>query len=678
MKRFFLFTACLFLTAAAASAREVYDLSRGWKFYTCDERDSVRVSLPHTWNDADALAGRTDYYRGVGNYMKNIRVQPSWRGKRIFVRFYGAGTVADLMVNGRHVGEHSGGNNAFEFEITDYLNYDGRNLLWVIVNNAPRLDVLPTAGQDNVYGGLFRGAEIIVTEPVAVGFDGYGGSGVRFGVGAADSERASGEAAVSVNSPENRNVLLSMRIFDGRDSLVYARCVKHRAVSGVSVAEIPYAIDAPHLWNGTADPYLYTVAVTLADGNRIDSVSFRTGFRSFRADAREGFFLNGESYPLRGVVLWRDQAVYGPVFNEEQLRRDVGLIKEMGANAVRVAGGTHHPAFYDICDEEGIIVLADGPFTGSTALDARGYYNTEGFRSNAERQLRELICQHYNNPSVMFWGIFSEPEMIGDDPVPFIKRLNAVAKELDPSRLTVGISNKDGEVNRITDLMVWNHTFGWKTGLPSDISIWRDQLHGDPVWNTLRSAVSYRAEGAAGQYAERLRRDELPKRHHPENRQAYVHEVHLGAVQADNGFWGIFVGDMFDHGSVRLTSDGRRGVDGCGLVSFDRSVKKDAFWLYKANWNMEEPFLHIASRRHPQRRYEQQEIIVYSNMPAAELYVNGISCGTRNAENGVMKWDGVRLEPGSNRVSVRGSVDDAGSGVVKDDIELSYSPQGLL
>lgn len=671
--------ALLLLPAAAAFARETYDLSRGWKFYTCDERDSMRVSLPHTWNDGDALAGCIGYYRGAGNYLKNITVRPEWRGKRVFVRFYGAGTVADLMVNGRHAGEHRGGNNAFEFEITDYLNYDGRNLLWVIVNNAPRLDVLPTAGEENVYGGLFRGAEIIVTDPVTIGFDGCGGNGVRFAVLAADSVGASGKATVSVNSTENRNVQLSMSILDKNDSLVYERSVKYKAVAGVSEAALPFHIESPHLWDGTTDPYLYTVEVTLADGNRRDSVSFRSGVRSFRADAAEGFYLNGRSYPLRGVVLWRDQAVYGPVFTSEQLRRDIGLIKEIGANAVRVAGGTHHPEFYDICDEEGLIVLADGPFVGSNVLDARGYYNTAAFRDNAETQLRELICQLYNHPSVMFWGIFSEPEMIGDDPIQFIKRLNAVAKELDPSRPTVGISNKDGEVNLITDLIVWNHTFGWKTGLPSDISIWRDQLRGDPRWSKLRSAVSYRAEGAAGEYAERLRRDELPKRRHAENRQAYVHEVHIGALAGEKAFWALFVGDMFDHGSVRSVSGGRRGVNGCGLVSFDRTVKKDAFWLYKANWNTGEPFLYIASRKHPQRRDARQEIVVYSNLPVAELFVNGSSMGVRNAENGVMRWREIPLAAGCNEVTVVSSPDDgADDGRVQNSAVLVYSPQGIF
>ena len=305
MKRFFFVLLALLPAVSALAGREVYDIGRGWKFYTVDRRDSVGVTLPHTWNDTDAAVGRLDYYRGIGNYFRYLKARPEWRGKRVFVRFYGAGTVADLMVNGRHAGEHRGGNNAFEFEITDLLDYGGKNLLWVIVNNGARLDVLPTAGEENVYGGLFRQAEIIVTEPAAIGFDGYGGCGVLFATECADTLRASGSAAVTVNVPDSRHVQLDMRILDARDSVVFSGHAKHRADGGLSVAELPFEIERPHLWQGTADPYLYTVTVVLADGTRTDSVSFRTGLRTFSVDAARGFFLNGISYPLRGVVLWR-------------------------------------------------------------------------------------------------------------------------------------------------------------------------------------------------------------------------------------------------------------------------------------------------------------------------------------------------------------------------------------
>lgn len=679
MKRFFFVLLALLLAAPAAWSREVYDIGRGWKFYTVDRRDSAWVDLPHTWNTADAAVGRRDYYRGAGNYFRYLEAPAAWRGKRVFIRFYGAGTVADLMVNGRHAGEHRGGNNAFEFEITRLLDYGGKNLLWVVVNNAVRLDVLPTAGEDNVYGGLFREVEIVVTEPAAIGFDGYGGCGVRFTAERVDSLCASGVASVAVNIPEGRPVLLDLSIRDARDSVVFAGHSKYRAPTGVSVAELPFEVERPHLWQGTEDPYLYTVTVALADGPRTDSVTFRTGLRAFSADAVQGFFLNGKRYPLRGVVVWRDRAGSGPVCGVRELRRDVELIREMGANAVRVAGGTHHPAFYDLCDEEGIVVLADGPFAGVATLDERGYFATPEFRRNAAQQFRELVHQRYNHPSVLFWGIFAEPKLLGDDPIPFIREMNGIVKLLDPVRLTVGVSSQDGEVNRITDLVVWNHAFGWKTGMPADIAIWRDQLHRDPVWNTVRSAVSYRAGGEAGQYAAQLSRPDPVRGRHPENWQAYVHEVHLAALARDGAFWGVFVGDMFDHGSARVQPATLRGVSDCGLVTYDRQVRKDAYWLYKANWNATEPFLHIVSARDGVRCDSVQTVTVYTNLSVAELYLDGVSLGTRTAGDGVMRWEGVTLRPGDNPLRVCSIVArDDDYLTVEDAAVLTFRPEGRL
>lgn len=680
MRRFLLLFLLVGICTLEGSARKVYNIDKGWKFYTYDERDTIKVDLPHTWNITDALAGHAGYFRGAGNYLKYVHALPEWQGKRVFVRFYGAGNVTDLMVNGHHAGMHAGGNNAFEFEITNLLNYGGKNLLWVIVNNAPRFDVLPTAGKDNSYGGLYRSAEIIVTEQAAIGFNGYGGNGILIVPETVDSLHAAGIARIAVNIPETRSVQLGMTLRDNRDTVVWSGHLRHRADMGMSVAEMEFDLENPHLWNGISDPYLYTVTVTLNDGGRTDTVSFRTGFRKVSVDAATGFYLNDMRYPLRGVVLWRDQAVYGPTFNEAQLRRDIKIIREMGANAVRVAGGTHHPAFYDICDEEGLIVLADGPFIGAASLYERGYYNTDEFRHNGMLQMQELIHQHFNNPSVAFWGVFVEPELIGDDPLPFIREMNDMTKELDPTRLTAGMSNKDGEVNFITDLIVWNHTFGWNEGQPGDIAIWRDQLHGDPEWSKLRSAISYRAEGNIHRYAEQaIRRGDTEHGLYPENWQAYVHEVHIGALNYDPAFWAMFVGDIFDHGAVQHSTGGADGAGNCGLVTFDRSIRKDAYWLYKANWNKTEPFLRIASKRHSLRSQPIQDIVVYTNQSIAELYLNGSSLGTCMATNGVMRWENVELTPGENEIYVFTIIATNDNYVtVGDSATITYLPDGIL
>ena len=679
MKKWLMICGLLLAALPGRAEREVYDLNGGWMFYTYDQADSVSVELPHTWNDVDALAGRADYYRGAGQYVKSIYVPTQWQGRRVFIRFYGANTVADLLVNGRYAGQHRGGNNAFEFELTDLLNYGERNLLWVTVSNAFRTDVLPTSEAENVYGGLYRRAEIEVTGPTVIGFDGWGDLGVRMQPRKVNAGQASGQALVAVNALHNATCQIGVTIRDDRDSVVWRTAERHKGDEGVSGGAVPFTVEHPRLWQGTEDPYLYRVTVSLADGERVDSVSFRTGFRTFAVDAEKGFSLNGQPYPLRGVVLWRDQAVYGPVFTESQLRRDVALIREMGANAVRVAGGSHAREFYDLCDEAGLVVLTDGPLIGTTRLDRRGYYNAEAFRANGLRQLQEAIRQLGNHPSICFWGLFADPKMIGDDPRPFIEALQAEARRLDPSRLTAGVSNQDGDVNMLTDLIVWNHSFGWTLGQPEDIAIWRDQLHSDPVWKRMKSAVSYRAGGSPYQYADRLQWPDPSRSWHPENWQSHVHEVHYEALAADSTFWALFVGDMFDRGDADSGTNGSRGIDDCGLVSFDRRVRKDAFWFYKANWNKSEPFVRFAGRRHGRREGAVQSITVYSNLPVAELFVNGESLGTQVARNGVMTWENVQLRTGNNQLSAFSVISQGDDYVtLEDHMTLLYVPYRVL
>ena len=679
MKKWLMICGLLLAALPVRAEREVYDLNGGWMFYTYDQADSVSVELPHTWNDVDALAGRADYYRGAGQYVKSIYVPTQWQGRRVFIRFYGANTVADLLVNGRYAGQHRGGNNAFEFELTDLLNYGERNLLWVTVSNAFRTDVLPTSEAENVYGGLYRRAEIEVTGPTVIGFDGWGDLGVRMQPRKVNAGQASGQALVAVNALHNATCQIGVTIRDDRDSVVWRTVERHKVDEGVSEVAVPFTVEHPRLWQGTEDPYLYRVTVSLADGERVDSVSFRTGFRTFAVDAEKGFSLNGQPYPLRGVVLWRDQAVYGPVFTESQLRRDVALIREMGANAVRVAGGSHAREFYDLCDEAGLVVLTDGPLIGTTRLDRRGYYNAEAFRANGLRQLQEAIRQLGNHPSICFWGLFADPKMIGDDPRPFIEALQAEARRLDPSRLTAGVSNQDGDVNTLTDLIVWNHSFGWTLGQPEDIAIWRDQLHSDPVWKRMKSAVSYRAGGSPYQYADRLQWPDPSRSWHPENWQSHVHEVHYEALAADSTFWALFVGHMFDRGDADSGTNGSRGIDDCGLVSFDRRVRKDAFWFYKANWNKSEPFVRFAGRRHGRREGAVQSITVYSNLPVAELFVNGESLGTQVARNGVMTWENVQLRTGNNQLSAFSVISQGDDYVtLEDHMTLLYVPYRVL
>lgn len=248
------------------------------------------------------------------------------------------------------------------------------------------------------------------------------------------------------------------------------------------------------------------------------------------------------------------------------------------------------------------------------------------------------------------WGIFSEAELRGDNPIPYIKELNSIAKALDPSRLTVGISNKDGDINKITDLIIWNHTFGWIEGRPSDIGIWRDQIHADPIWNKTKSAVSWQVGGSIYQQSQTLRRSRIYSNWHPENWHTLLHETYLGLLNNDTKFWGLFPAYMFDYGSVRYTWGDGAGVEDTGLVTYDRQVRKDAFYLYKANWNKQDKFVHIVGKRLDVRNSNKQTVKVYSNLDEVQLFVNGVSYGTIKGKNGVFTWENVAFANGKNVV----------------------------
>lgn len=656
----------LALTTVSAGAREVYNINSNWKFFTYNERDSLSVNLPHTWN-TDALTGQKGYYRGIGNYLKYVDIKPEWKGRRVFVRFHGANSVANLMINGRHVAQHEGGSNAFVFEVTDYVDFAGRNLFWISVNNGERIDVLPTAGMENAYGGIFRDLELVVADGSVLGMDRYGTDGVMVRGLKVTAEKADGNVGVRINAAAGRQVRVDVRIADAEGRVVSSSTIRPKVDKGVSDHSVPFSIESPSLWNGIANPYLYKVTVTLTDGAAADSVTVNTGMRYFDVNARTGFSLNGKSYPLRGVVLHRDRATYGPVSLPSQLRQDVALICEMGANAVWVSGGSHSQEFYDLCDEQGLIVINDLPFIGATTLERKGFYDMPEFRANAKQQLQEMIGQLGNHPSIMAWSLFRQPELRGDNPIPFIRELNSIAKALDPTRMTAGTSTRDGEVNTITDLIVFNQTFGWREGRPGDIKIWADQLHGNPAWSKLCSGVSYVCGASIHQQQETLIPARRASTWHPENWQTHFHEVYLRHLGPDRAFWGTFAASMFDYGSTRYPYGEGLGINDSGLVTFDRMTRKDAFYLYKANWNDREPFVHIAGKRNGLRSRDRQTVKVFSNQEEVELFVNGKSAGKKKGTRGTFTWDNVIVVPGDNSFA-------AASGPYSDTATIRIAP----
>lgn len=635
---------------APVEARQTYTLNRDWKFFTYSEDFSSIVNLPHQWN-SDALSGRLDYWRGTGNYLRYVDFRPEWKGKRMFLRFGGANLVTDLLINGHHVGRHEGGSSAFTFEITDYVNFNGRDLLWVIVNNGNNTEVMPTAGNEISYGGLFREVSLIIEEPTHISLDHYSSNGIYVHTSKVSPDKAEGEVEVKISAHGSQSATVALSVSDKEGREVFATTQKVRTSKGITTSFVPFSIDNPELWQGTHNPALYNFTVALSvGGEKCDEMGVQSGFRTVEV-SKEGLLLNGKKYPVRGVLMHRDRALSGIAVTEREVMEDVEFACEMGANAIRVVGGAHHPSFYRICNNLGILVFCDLPLMGATTLNGKGFFDTPEFRHNGNEQLHEMVYQNYNHPSVVAWNLFSELEIRGENPVDYLRSLHSLAKRLDSSRLTSGWSNQDGEINFVTDLVVWSHSFGWMEGLPSDIRVWQEQLHSVPEWDALHSAVSYKCGGNIFHQSDLLEKPLSSSSWHPERWQTYFHETYLASLSEDDSLWGIFVDGLFDYASVD-THRSAGGVCDMGVVSFNRQARKDAFYLYKARWNNSEDFLHIAERRWARRTDTLQTIKVYTSLPEAELTLNGTFLGSKESVDGVVVWEDVDMERGANTIEV--------------------------
>jgi beta-galactosidase len=418
--------------------------------------------------------------------------------------------------------------------------------------------------------------------------------------------------------------------------------------------EIELTLNKPHLWDGRKDPYIYKVEVKLTDreGKVLDRVGQPLGLRYFRVDADKGFFLNGEHLKLKGVCRHQDRAELGNALRTEQHDEDAAIIAEMGTNAIRLAHYPQAERFYDLMDRYGIVAWAEIPFIGPGGYDDRGFNDLPAFRENGKQQLVELIRQHYNHPAICFWGLFNELKTEGDDPTEYIGELNELAHREDATRLTTAASFLgDGEaIGQITDLIAWNKYYGWYGGSAADMGRWADNVHKN--YPQYKIAVSEYGAGASIYHQQdTLARVEATSYWHPENWQTAYHIGNWKAIAERPFIWGSFVWNMFDFGAAHRTEGDRPGINDKGLVTFDRRVKKDAFYFYKANWNADDKFVYIAERRNTRRTHADTDVMVFSNLPEVELIVNGHSLGRQKPDGyATFVWKGVRLAEGDNRV----------------------------
>lgn len=653
------------LSTITMAQRENILINNNWNFrfsHEVEQSSGKRVDLPHTWNATDALSGKIDYKRGIGNYEKKLFVKPEWKGKRLFIRFNGANSVSNLFINGKHVGEHRGGYAAFIFEITEYVNHNKDNSILVRVNNAEQLDVMPLVGDFNFYGGIYRDVHLLVTSDVCISPLDFASSGVYLVQQFVSEEKANIAAKIQLlnGSKAEKLLMLKMKIQDGER--VVREDILNFTLSAESESQknIVFSIQNPRLWNGTADPFMYRAIIELYENDKLlDTMEQPLGLRYYETDAQNGFYLNGEHLQLRGVCRHQDRAERGNALLAEHHKEDMDIMLEMGVNAVRLAHYPQAKEMYDLTDKYGIVTWAEIPFVGPGGYKDKGFVDMASFKENGKLQLTELIKQNFNHPSICFWGIFNELKEDGDNPVEYVKQLNQLAHQLDPSRPTVAASNQSGDLNFVTDLIAWNRYDGWYGGMPRNLGEFLDATHKN--YPQLRIGVSEYGAGASVYHQQ----DSLVKTSptswwHPENWQTHYHMESWKTINERPYIWGSFVWNMFDFGAAHRTEGDRPGINDKGLVTFDRKIKKDAFYFYKANWNNKDKFVYIVNKRHALVSSKLNSIMAFTNTKGAELFVNGKSIGKRRVNNeATLVWDDIQLQKGPNQLKIVSTDDNS-------------------
>lgn len=638
--------------------RENILINQDWNFrfsHQVDKNSSRRVDLPHTWNAQDALSGKPDYKRGIGNYDKKLFIRSEWKGKRLFLRFEGANCVSNVFINGKQIGEHRGGYGAFIFEITDKVNYGKDNTVLVRVNNGEQLDVMPLVGDFNFYGGIYRDVHLLVTEDICISPLDYASPGVYLFQQHVGEKQAAVLARINLsNGTEHpRQATLRLQVKEG-DKVVYQADKKVTVAPHTSVQpeEMSFTLLNPRLWNGREDPFMYQTVITLVkDGKEIDKVEQPLGLRYYATDADRGFFLNGKHLPLHGVCRHQEWAEVENALRPMHHEEDTRLMLEMGVNAIRLAHYPQATYMYDLMDRNGIVTWAEIPFVGPGGYADKGFVDQPSFRENGKEQLKEMIRQHFNHPSICFWGLFNELKENGDNPLEYIKELNVLAHQEDPTRPTTSASNQGGAINFITDNIAWNRYDGWYGATPATLASWLDKTH--QAHPEIKIAISEYGAGASIYHQQDSLVQTSPGSWwHPENWQTEYHIQNWKIISERPYVWGSFVWNMFDFGAAHRTEGDRPGINDKGLVTHDRKVKKDAFYFYKANWNPE-PMVYIAGHRSVNRVKPVTEVQIFSNCAEVTLKVNGQIIKKMQPDGvKVCIFKDIRLKKGENNIEV--------------------------
>lgn len=662
-RRFYHYSMLLLLIlldgSRAATAMEVVPLNGGWRFCKGVELRSMQsgepVDLPHTWNMADAIYGNTAYYRGMATYSRMIKVDRQ-QGKRYFLRVNAAQTVADIFVDNHFVMQHRGGYTAFVAELTSLIGDGQQHKLDIRVSNAQTTDVAPLSGDFNIYGGLYRGVDLLVTGSSCIRPDYYASDGVLLSQQNVSREKAVIKAKAFVYEDDNGALEMHFRLYDaGRMVAEQKAPVK----DGVSTASL--TVMQPHLWDGINDPHLYQAVISLIkNGQVVDDRVIPVGLRFCHADPNEGFLLNGRKYTLRGACLHQDRAEFASAYQPMHFATDLDIARDMGCNALRLAHYPHSREMYHLMDKCGLVAWTEVPFVNI-------FISNPAYELNLKQQITELVMQYYNHPCILFWGLFNEANSGWMENVELMARtLNILAHQTDSTRMTTAASNQDDIINSIPDMIAYNKYFGWYSGHYADMGKWLDMEHAKHPEYVI-GISEYGAGGSIHQQQDTLSESSPYGRWHPENVQTDYHIANYRNIQQRPWIWCSFVWCLFDFPSAGRNEGFVKGRNDKGLVSYDRTERKDAYYFYRANWNKNTQTVYIAGRHNKHRHTDQTDITVFCNGAQVELFVNGVSHGRQTPDEvKVAVWKGVKLEKGENVLTAK-------SGKVTDQCIIKYN-----
>ncbi len=601
--------------------RTIYNLNQDWAFIKNLAKapvqfpaDAGKVDLPHTWNALDGQDGGNDYFRGTCCYVRQLSKAELPEAEQYFLEVNGANSSADVYLNGQQLAHHDGGYSTWRVNLTGALQEE--NLLTILVDNSANEIVYPQTADFTFYGGLYRDVNIVAVSSVHFDFETFGHPGLHVTALVEGMDAKVTLAAAPQNLLADDRVLY--RIYNAEGQQVACQEDPHFILTNV------------HLWNGRKDPYLYRAEACILRGTEcLDQVSVRFGCRYFHVDPEKGFFLNGESYPLRGVSRHQDRWQLGNALLSEHHLEDMDLICEVGANTIRLAHYQHDQYFYDLCDERGMIVWAEIPYISRHMPTGN---------ENTVEQMKELITQCYNHPSIVVWGLSNEITMDGAQDPDLIENhhiLNDLVHEMDKTRPTViaciSMCDMDEDYVHIPDLVSYNHYFGWYGGKLEDYGPWFDRFH-EKYPTTPIGISEYGCEALNWHNSHPEQGD------YTEEYQAVYHESLIRQLFTRPYIWATHAWNMFDFGADARAEGGENGQNHKGLVTIDRKYKKDAFYAYKA-WLSDEPFVHLCGKRYVDRVEDVTRVTVYSNLPEVELFSNGVSLGKKQASDHFFYFD---------------------------------------